>query len=91
MAHWPAFLTDAPPVSTRGPAPRPRRCSRAWTPATSLGHGGFERWNLYAKIGNIANREPPYGASFPGIRAPCDFTQYDLRGRYFTLGFDHRF
>ena len=29
--------------------------------------------------------------SFPGIRAPYDFSQYDLRGRYFTVGFDYRF
>ncbi|WP_434027204.1 TonB-dependent receptor [[Pseudomonas] boreopolis] len=56
-----------------------------------LGYTGFERWNLYAKIENVANEEPPYDASFPGIRAPYDFTQYDLRGRYFTVGFDYRF
>jgi iron complex outermembrane receptor protein len=56
-----------------------------------LGYSGFERWNLYAKIENVGNEQPPYDASFPGIRAPYDFTQYDLRGRYFTLGFDYRF
>ena len=29
--------------------------------------------------------------SFPGVRAPYDFGQYDLRGRYFRVGFDVRF
>ena len=38
---------------------------------------------------SLAN--PPHDASFPGIRAPYDFTQYDLRGRYVTVGFDYRF
>ena len=31
------------------------------------------------------------GKSFPGVRAPYDFSQYDLRGRYYTVGFDYRF
>lgn len=56
-----------------------------------LGYSGLEHWNVYAKIENLANAKPPYDASFPGIRAPYDFTQYDLRGRYFTLGLDYRF
>jgi iron complex outermembrane recepter protein len=46
---------------------------------------------VYAKVQNLADKTPPYDASFPGIRAPYDFSQYDLRGRYFTLGFDYRF
>jgi len=56
-----------------------------------LGYTGFEQLTLYAKIQNLADEAPPYDASFPGIRAPYDFTQYDLRGRYFTVGFDYRF
>jgi len=56
-----------------------------------LGYTGFEQLTLYAKIQNLGDEAPPYDASFPGIRAPYDFTQYDLRGRYFTVGFDYRF
>jgi iron complex outermembrane receptor protein len=39
---------------------------------------------MYAKIQNLFDEAPPHDASFPGIRAPYDFSQYDLRGRYFT-------
>ncbi|WP_312252690.1 TonB-dependent receptor [Stenotrophomonas sp.] len=56
-----------------------------------LAYTGFEQLTLYAKVQNLADKEPPYDASFPGIRAPYDFSQYDLRGRYFTVGFDYRF
>ncbi|MDQ1094697.1 iron complex outermembrane receptor protein [Xanthomonas sacchari] len=56
-----------------------------------LGYRGSDRLTVYAKIENLADERPPYDASFPGIRAPYDFTQYDLRGRYFTVGFDYRF
>jgi len=56
-----------------------------------LAYSGFAGWTLYAKIENIADQLPPYDASFPGVRAPYDFTQYDLRGRYFSVGFDYRF
>lgn len=56
-----------------------------------LGYTGFEQLTLYAKIQNLGDEDPPYDASFPGIRAPYDFSQYDLRGRYFTVGFDYRF
>ncbi|MDV3469708.1 TonB-dependent receptor [Stenotrophomonas sp. C3(2023)] len=52
---------------------------------------GIEQLTVYAKVQNLADEEPPYDASFPGIRAPYDFSQYDLRGRYFTVGFDYRF
>jgi iron complex outermembrane receptor protein len=45
---------------------------------------------LYTKIENLADEQPPYDASFPGIRAPYDFTQYDLRGRVFLIGLDYR-
>ncbi|WMJ67716.1 TonB-dependent receptor [Stenotrophomonas sp. 24(2023)] len=55
----------------------------AWT--------GIDKLTVYAKVQNLADKAPPYDASFPGIRAPYDFTQYDLRGRYFTVGFDYRF
>lgn len=56
-----------------------------------LAYTGLEKLTLYAKIQNLADEEPPYDASFPGIRAPYDFSQYDLRGRYVTVGFDYRF
>ncbi|HAI47794.1 MAG TPA: TonB-dependent receptor [Stenotrophomonas sp.] len=56
-----------------------------------LGYTGIDKLTVYAKIQNLADEEPPYDASFPGIRAPYDFSQYDLRGRYFTVGFDYRF
>lgn len=52
---------------------------------------GIEKLTLYAKLQNLLDEEPPHDASFPGIRAPYDFTQYDLRGRYFSVGFDYRF
>lgn len=56
-----------------------------------LGYTGIDKLTLYAKIENLADKQPPVDASFPGIRAPYDFTQYDLRGRYFTVGLDYRF
>ena len=56
-----------------------------------LGYTGFAQLTLYAKVQNLGDEAPPYDASFPGIRAPYDFSQYDLRGRYFTVGFDYRF
>lgn len=56
-----------------------------------LGYTGFENLNLYAKVQNLGDRTPPFDASYPGIRAPYDFGQYDLRGRYLTVGFDYRF
>ena len=51
----------------------------------------MEKATVYVKVDNVLDEEPPHDASFPGIRAPYDFTQYDLRGRYFQLGFDYRF
>lgn len=45
---------------------------------------------VYAKFENLFDEQPPYDASFPGIRAPYDFTQYDLRGRAFLIGLDYR-
>ncbi|MEL1263326.1 TonB-dependent receptor [Pseudoxanthomonas putridarboris] len=57
-----------------------------------FGYAGFEGWNLYAKVENVLDEEPPYDpAGFAGIRVPYDITQYDLRGRYVTVGFDYRF
>ncbi|MGK4576824.1 TonB-dependent receptor domain-containing protein, partial [Xanthomonas hortorum] len=56
-----------------------------------LAYTGIDTLTLYAKIENLADKQPPVDASFPGIRAPYDFTQYDLRGRYFTVGLDYRF
>jgi iron complex outermembrane receptor protein len=56
-----------------------------------LGWKLFEKLTLYTKIDNVLNERPPYDASFPGIRAPYDFTQYDLRGRYFQAGFNWHF
>jgi len=56
-----------------------------------LGYTGLEQLTVYAKVQNLSDEEPPYDAAFPGIRAPYDFSQYDLRGRYFTVGFDYRF
>ena len=56
-----------------------------------VGYTGFENLSLYAKVQNLGDRTPPFDASYPGIRAPYDFGQYDLRGRYITVGFDYRF
>ncbi|MHC9084227.1 TonB-dependent receptor plug domain-containing protein [Luteimonas sp. RIT-PG2_3] len=56
-----------------------------------LGWKGIEGLTLYAKVENLLDEAPPYDASFPGVRAPYDFSQYDLRGRYFQVGFDYRF
>ncbi len=56
-----------------------------------LGWSGIERLTLYAKVDNVLDETPPHDASFPGVRAPYDFTQYDLRGRYVQVGFDYRF
>ena len=56
-----------------------------------LAWSGIDKLTLYAKVENLLDEAPPHDASFPGIRAPYDFTQYDLRGRYFQLGFDYRF
>ena len=53
-----------------------------------LGWSGFKRFTVYAKVENLFNEAPPRDANFPGIRAPYDFSQYDLRGRYFQFGFD---
>ncbi|WP_122780280.1 TonB-dependent receptor domain-containing protein, partial [Pseudomonas viridiflava] len=55
-----------------------------------LAYTGIDKLTLYAKIENLADKQPPVDAAFPGIRAPYDFTQYDLRGRYFTVGLDYR-
>ena len=57
-----------------------------------FGYRGFEDWTLYAKVENVLDDEPPYDpAGFSGLRVPYDITQYDLRGRYVTVGFDYRF
>jgi len=56
-----------------------------------LGWSGLERLTVYAKVENLLDEAPPIDASFPGVRAPYDFGQYDLRGRYFRIGFDVRF
>lgn len=55
------------------------------------GWSGIEGLTVYAKVDNVLDETPPHDASFPGIRAPYDFSQYDLRGRYFQVGFDYRF
>jgi iron complex outermembrane receptor protein len=54
-----------------------------WTSAS-------DNLTVYTKIENLFDEQPPYDASFPGIRAPYDFTQYDLRGRAFLIGLDYR-
>jgi iron complex outermembrane receptor protein len=55
------------------------------------GWSGIEGVTLYTKIENVFDELPPHDASFPGIRAPYDFSQYDLRGRYFQVGAEFRF
>src|SRR5690606_22714365 len=45
-----------------------------------FGWSGIDGLTVYAKVDNVLDEEPPHDASFPGIRAPYDFTQYDLRG-----------
>ena len=55
------------------------------------GWQGIEGLTVYAKVENLLDELPPFDASYPGIRAPYDFSQYDLRGRYFQIGFDYRF
>jgi iron complex outermembrane receptor protein len=55
-----------------------------------LGWSGVTNLTLYTKFENLLDEEPPYDASFPGIRAPYDFTQYDLRGPSFLVGIDYR-
>ena len=52
---------------------------------------GVPKLTVYAKVQNLLDEAPPHDASFPGIRAPYDFSQYDLRGRYFSVGFDYSF
>jgi iron complex outermembrane receptor protein len=54
------------------------------------GWSGFQNLTVYTKVENLFDEQPPYDASFPGIRAPYDFTQYDLRGRTFLIGIDYR-
>lgn len=54
------------------------------------GWSGFKNLTVYTKVENLFDEEPPYDASFPGIRAPYDFTQYDLRGRTFMIGVDYQ-
>lgn len=56
-----------------------------------LGWDVSEKVSLYGKIENLLDEAPPIDATFPGIRAPYNFGQYDLRGRYFRVGFDVRF
>ncbi|NJC34488.1 iron complex outermembrane receptor protein [Sphingomonas jejuensis] len=56
-----------------------------------LGYRLTDGITLYGKVDNVLDEWPPHDASFPGIRAPYDFIQYDLRGRYFQVGFDARF
>ena len=56
-----------------------------------LGWAVSDKISLYAKIENLFDEAPPHDASFPGVRAPYDFGQYDLRGRYFRIGFDASF
>ncbi|PVM88411.1 TonB-dependent receptor [Caulobacter radicis] len=55
-----------------------------------VGWSGFKKVTIYAKVENVFDEAPPHDANFPGIRAPYDFSQYDLRGRYFQVGFDYR-
>ncbi|MFC4728547.1 TonB-dependent receptor plug domain-containing protein [Coralloluteibacterium thermophilus] len=57
-----------------------------------VGWSGIANLDLYAKVQNVTDRAPPYDPSgFSGLRIPYNLSQYDLRGRYFTLGFDYRF
>jgi len=44
----------------------------------------------HTEVVHVLDELPPYDASFPGIRAPYDFTQYDLRGRAFLIGVDYQ-
>lgn len=55
-----------------------------------FGWSGIENLTLYTKVENLFDEEPPHDASFPGIRAPYDFTQYDLRKRSFLVGLNYR-
>ncbi|KAF1066413.1 MAG: Vitamin B12 transporter BtuB [Pseudomonas citronellolis] len=61
-----------------------------------LGYEGIENLKLYLNVDNLLNSKPPYdpwGYSSMGVavRAPYDVTQYDLIGRYITLGFTYKF
>lgn len=55
-----------------------------------VGWSGLPNVTVYTKVENLFDELPPYDASFPGIRAPYDFTQYDLRGRAFLIGVDYQ-
>jgi len=70
----------------------PRRVDAANQFDLYFGYKGFEGWTLFAKVQNVFDEEPPYDPSgFAGLRVPYEITQYDLRGRYVTVGFDYRF
>ncbi|WP_437882365.1 TonB-dependent receptor [Pseudomonas sp. LRF_L74] len=61
-----------------------------------LGYEGVKDLTLYLNVDNLLNEKPPYdpwGYSSMGVavRAPYDVTQYDLLGRYVTLGFNYKF
>lgn len=54
-----------------------------------VGWAGLPSVTLYGKVENLFEELPPHDAAFPGIRAPYDFTQYDLRGRTYQIGFNY--
>lgn len=61
-----------------------------------LGYRGFDKLNLYLKVANLANKMPPYDpsgytSSALSQRAPYEVAQYDLLGRYVTVGFSYDF
>ena len=51
-------------------------------------YNGFKNLSLTASIQNLADEQPPFDPSFGG---GWDFTQNDLRGRYYTLGAKYTF
>jgi iron complex outermembrane receptor protein len=75
------------PVRAGATAPE-ARVGAAYFVDLFAAYEGIKNLRLTANVRNALNRRPPYD---PGYGSGIDFTQYDARGRFYTVGATYTF
>lgn len=75
------------PARLGGTAPE-NRVGAAYFVDLFAAYNGIKNLRLTANVRNVLNRRPPYD---PAYGSGIDFTQYDARGRFYTVGATYTF
>jgi iron complex outermembrane receptor protein len=80
-------VAAATPVRLGGTPPQ-ARVGASYEVDLFLAYDGIKNLKLTANVRNALNKRPPYDPSFS---SGIDFTQFDARGRFFTVGATYTF